>query len=176
MEITFLRGERLTYSTLVRRDDGVVLQVPAYDRLSSLPHDLAHCIVERELGLKRGFWGCVADGALFPGIVMVSGRKPPHAASRSQAILKEAGQQGTEAEVFVELLLRAMHAGWEQDEAAVRAALAEMWRPRKPSRCLPEPKEVRRICEALREVQERWLALETGQSLTLFWSMSSRHR
>ena len=34
-----------------------------------LPHDLAQLIVERELGLEFGFWGCVAHGATFRTLV-----------------------------------------------------------------------------------------------------------
>jgi hypothetical protein len=30
-----------------------------------IPHDLATFVVERELGLPFGFWGCVAAGATF---------------------------------------------------------------------------------------------------------------
>jgi hypothetical protein len=174
MDITFTRCEGRTYKTVARRDDGVVLQVPSYDRLSLLPHDLAHYVVEHGLGLKRGFWGCVADGALFPGIVVVSGRSVPHAGARSRAVIREAGQHGTEAEVFVEVLLRIMHEGLEPDASAVRAALTEMWRPSRPSRALPDVEEARRLCAALREMQERWHLLETGQSLTVTWP-SHRH-
>jgi hypothetical protein len=31
----------------------------------TLPHDLAQFVVERELGHRHGFWGCLADGATF---------------------------------------------------------------------------------------------------------------
>lgn len=37
-----------------------------------LPHDLAQFVVERELGLERGFWGLLAAGASFK---TVPGRK-----------------------------------------------------------------------------------------------------
>jgi hypothetical protein len=30
-----------------------------------VPHDLATFVIERELGLAHGFWGCVAEGATF---------------------------------------------------------------------------------------------------------------
>lgn len=39
-----------------------------------LPHDLAQLVVERELGLQYGFWGCVAAGATFRTLV-AGGRK-----------------------------------------------------------------------------------------------------
>ena len=34
-----------------------------------IPHDLAQLVIERELGLRHGFWGCVADGASFRTLV-----------------------------------------------------------------------------------------------------------
>lgn len=30
-----------------------------------MPHDLATFVIERELGIEHGFWGCVAEGATF---------------------------------------------------------------------------------------------------------------
>jgi hypothetical protein len=39
-----------------------------------LPHDLGQLVVERELGLAHGFWGCVAAGATFRTLVR-GGRK-----------------------------------------------------------------------------------------------------
>ena len=32
---------------------------------ADLPHDLSTFVIERELRLEHGFWGCVADGATF---------------------------------------------------------------------------------------------------------------
>lgn len=37
--------------------------------VNPLPHDLAQLVVERELGLEFGFWGCVAAGATFRTLV-----------------------------------------------------------------------------------------------------------
>lgn len=32
---------------------------------ADIPHDLVHFVIEAELGIDRGFWGCIADGATF---------------------------------------------------------------------------------------------------------------
>jgi hypothetical protein len=176
MEITFTRSGERTYTTLALRDDGVLLQVPSYDRKFSLPHDLAHYVVERELGLKHGFWGCVAAGAMFPGIQVVSGRRPDHAASRSKSILREAGQSGTEAEVLVGVLLGMMHDGLDDNWAAARTVLARAWTPARPSRGPLEAEEVQRVCAALREAEHRWQALAIGQSITVSWPVDRRKR
>ncbi|MBV9863996.1 MAG: hypothetical protein JO316_01450 [Abitibacteriaceae bacterium] len=180
MEITFTRSGERACATAVRRQ-GLTLSVPTYDRPTCLPHDLAHLIVERELGLRRGFWGCVAEGALFPGMSVVEGRQPPRAAAQSKRILHEmqAEQHGTEAEVLVSVLETIAQRKLETDYPAARALLDAMWRPIRPARELPNAQEIRRICMALRDTQEQWQALPVGQSLTFSWSLrpakNSRH-
>jgi len=176
MEITFQRGEEGRYTTTAVRDDGVRLQVPGGDRKFALPHDVAHFIVERGLGLQRGFWGRIAWGAVYPGMTVLSGRQPPHAAERSRAVIREAEQQGVEAEVLVGLLLKVMHSGLESNWPAVRAMLNEEWRPGKPERDLPDPEEVCRICSALRAAEQQWQSLEVGQEITVAWLSTSRNR
>jgi hypothetical protein len=176
MKITFTRRGERTYTTTVLRDDGVLLEVPSYDRTHLLPHDLAHYVVERELGLQQGFWGCVAAGALFPGMKVISGRQPPHAAARSQSVIREAGQRGTEAEVLVGALLSIMHGGLEDNWPAARAVLDREWRPNKPSRGPLEAEEVKRVCTALRDAQQRFQALAIGESLTVSWAAEKQSR
>ncbi|HZO90565.1 MAG TPA: hypothetical protein VFB38_19715 [Chthonomonadaceae bacterium] len=174
MNITFTRTGECTYTTQALRDDAVLLEVPSYDRTHAIPHDLAHYVVERELGLKRGFWGCVAAGALFPGIKVISGRQPDHTAARSQAVIREAGQQGTEAEVLVGVLLRILEEGLENNWPAARALLREAWKPSKPSRGPLEAEEMRRVCAALCQAQQRWQALAVGESMTVSWRLDKR--
>lgn len=74
MKLTFIKLGQGRYVTHVVRDDGVMIEVPGPDRKAPLPHDLAHYIVESRLGLKGGFWGRVAAGAVFPGMKVLSGR------------------------------------------------------------------------------------------------------
>lgn len=174
MNITFTRTGERTYATVVVRGDGVTLQVPSPDRTSPLPHDLAHYVVERELGLRRGFWGRIADGAVFPGITVASGRRPPHAAERSRTILREVGPQGTHAEVLVGVFLGILHDGQEGDEPAALARVSAAWTPDKPERGPLDPSEVRRVCQALRDIREHWRSLAAGQSLAVWWPRPTR--
>src|SRR5262249_56302162 len=111
MQLTFTRHDERRYATVVVRDDGVTLFVPSFDQPTWLPHDLAHYVVERALGLTHGFWGSVAAGAVFSGMRVLKGRQPPHAAARSHEILHElaASQQGTEAEVLVDFFVPLTH-------------------------------------------------------------------
>ena len=53
--------------------------------------------------MRRGFWGCVADGGLFPGMNIIAGRQKPNAKSKSKQIIKEAHQQLRLAECLVRI-------------------------------------------------------------------------
>jgi hypothetical protein len=66
---------RVTFRKLIERRlaaweacDGARKHIPgcagALGR-GDLPHDLVHLIAEAVAGLTHGFWGCVADGAMF---------------------------------------------------------------------------------------------------------------
>jgi hypothetical protein len=66
MQIVVTRVDAHRYLTIVKRNS-VLLGVPGYGFMRALPHDLAHFVVEGSLGLDRGFWGSVADGAEFIG-------------------------------------------------------------------------------------------------------------
>jgi hypothetical protein len=169
MEITFTKTDHRKYEVLARRDDKVVLRVQTPDRPQSLPHDLAHYLVERELEFERGFWGSVAAGAVFGGMQVVSGRRPPHAAERSRAVIKAAGQQLTAAEIYVSVMQRAAREGNEQDWAGVCSHLDEAWRPFRGPRKAVSREEVLRVCRALREAERHWQGLAVGESLTVSW-------
>jgi hypothetical protein len=65
MDIAFTRSHDRRDETAVTRQDGVRLSVPVYGPLEPSPHDLAHYVVELELGLQDGFWASVAAGAIF---------------------------------------------------------------------------------------------------------------
>ena len=43
----------------------------------ALPHDLTQFLVERELGHRYGFWGCLADGATFRSLEWGGRRRTP---------------------------------------------------------------------------------------------------
>lgn len=169
MEIVFTKTGARRYEVLARRDDNVVLRVPPPDRPSSLPHDMAHYLVERELGFDLGFWGSVAAGAVFAGVQVVSGRRPPHAAERSAALIKEAGRQLTAAELYVGVVREVAREGKEHDWPGVCARLDEVWRPFREARKAVSREAVLRACRALREAESRWRELPVGGSVTVEW-------
>ena len=62
MQLTAVKGDEGRDRVYVQLDDGteVSWSWPSYGR--SLAHDLAHWVVESELGLDEGLWGLVASG------------------------------------------------------------------------------------------------------------------
>src|SRR5437867_11356443 len=90
-------GQSTTY---VRRDDGVTLELPSYAPLHRLPHDLAHFVIERALGLTCGFWGSIADGAVFGGMEAVP-RRWTARVERARQVMRGASSRITEAEAVV---------------------------------------------------------------------------
>jgi hypothetical protein len=176
MKITFTRlGER-TYSTVAVRDDKVIVQVPGFDRPAWLPHDLAHYIVEHGLGLNQGFWGRVAAGAIFPGMKVLEGRQPPHAASNSKEVQREAPRIGTEAEVLVAFFAEIAQQQLERDWPLVQKRLRQVWQAGQTGNNLLGHSEVSQVCRELRDYQQQWQDLAIGQSLTVIWLYSKTRR
>lgn len=84
------------------------MSVPVFGPLDSIPHDLAHYVIELELGLQDGFRGSVAAGALFDGMQILAGRQRPHAAEQSRKVLAAHRQGIGVSEVLVDAALRAV--------------------------------------------------------------------
>lgn len=169
MEITFTRSDERHCQTVAVRDDGVRVQVPCFDSSAWLPHDIGHYVVERGLGLEHGFWGRVAGGAIFPGMAVLEGRQPPHAADKSQSVIKGLGQYGTEAEVLVGILMEIARQKLDTNLQVAQAQLRKAWQPGQSSREPLQAEEVRQVCCELRVMQQEWAALEIGESFTVSW-------
>jgi hypothetical protein len=167
LEITFTRTGPRRYRTTVRRD-GTVFELRGFDRPAELPHDLAHFVVEREVGCRHGFWGCVAAGANFQSMTLVEGRRTPHWTERSREVLRRHHDQLTEAESLVGLLLGLFGEGIGNDDQALRSRPARRWTPPRDAVRLG-PAEARRACQALADARDRWQALPTGGNLTVTW-------
>jgi hypothetical protein len=66
MRVTFPRlpDHQRAYS-LVERDDGVVHKLNGGVAGPGLPPDIVHLVVERELHIRDGIWGGIAEGVVF---------------------------------------------------------------------------------------------------------------
>jgi hypothetical protein len=104
--------------------------------------------------LERGSWGLLAAGVIFPNVSVVSGRLRPHAAERAGALLKEAGQHPTEAEVLVSVMLGIAQGGVDDNWPEVSSRLNNAWKPPRSQRRPISHEEVRRACRRLREAEQ----------------------
>jgi hypothetical protein len=107
VRLTFSRmADRRPVDTLVERDDGVVFAMRGAGGGAELPHDLVHALVETDLRIADGIWGCVADGVEWNSMRHVSGRRPPHAADRSVRLKRERSAAVMAAEAVADLVFR----------------------------------------------------------------------
>ena len=174
MDITFTRTGARTYEVSVQRDDGVNLRVRTPDKPLKIPHDMAHFVVERGLGIAFGFWGSIAAGAVFGTVEVVSGRRRPHAAERSAALIKGNYRDQAAAELYVAVLQRVADECRERDSRYVNSQLDEIWRPFRRPRPNVRAEEAERVCRELREAGERWASLPVGESVKVTWPAAKR--
>jgi hypothetical protein len=168
MEATFAKVDPGFCETSVVRSDGVRLAVPTFGPMRHMPHDLVHFVVESELGIQHGFWGCIAAGAVFRGMRVLAGRRRPHADERSRAILERAGQRLVESEELVRIVLQAAIADRASSVELARR-LERAWRPHGRSRREIGLDAARRVGAALRARRAEWAELAAGSALRLAW-------
>jgi hypothetical protein len=164
MDILFRRSVDGRQTTLVTRRDGVRLSVPVFGKLDPLPHDLAHYVIEQELGLPNGFWGSVAAGAIFEGMLILEGRQPPHARERSRAIMKAHHRGIIFSEVVVEVAVRAvLNEPLDQDPLPIESPFVAS-RTRADRDAL-----LARLLPAIRAMCLQWQAVRVDGSLLVIW-------
>ena len=163
MRLTFTRmADRRPVETLVERDDGVVFAMRGAGGGADLPHDLVHAVVETELGISDGIWGCVADGVVWGSMRHVSGRRPPHSDQRSQQLKRERTAAVQRAEGVADLVGRLAAKEPVLDSQVAGAGV--------PAAALTA------AAQALRDTGRRWSALTPGETWTLEWRSPARSR
>lgn len=159
-------GER-NYETRVTRSDGVVFHVLGVGHTFEIPHDLAHYAIEKALGLRYGFWGSVAEGAVFPTMTYVSGLRRPKAEETSRAVLKKNAVHLTEAESLVRIFDAALEKGLSFQELKMR--LNQRWAPPElPKRTFSED-DFSKVRAAWLDAQAQWKHLPIGEELIVVW-------
>jgi hypothetical protein len=163
VRLTFRRmADRRPVETLVERDDGVVFEMRGAGGGADLPHDLVHAVVEAELRVADGVWGCVADGVVWRSMRHVSGRQPPHAAERSARLKRERAGQVQRAEALADVVGRLSTAG-----QVLRDEVAGTGR---------SPAELAAAAAALAAARGRWAALVPGAEWVVEWRTPRRRR
>jgi hypothetical protein len=156
VRLTFARmADRRPVETLVERDDGVVFAMRGAGGGADPPHDLVHALVETELMIADGIWGCVADGVEWNSMRHVSGRRPPHAAERSARLKRERSAAIGRAEAVADLVSR-LARGAEVLPAEIRSSAVADHR-------------LAAAAAELRSAAHRWAELRPGATWTVTW-------
>jgi anaerobic selenocysteine-containing dehydrogenase len=152
MEVTFTRTGQRRYRVSVDGPDVVSSYMdpaPGYDE--RLPHDMAHFIVENELGIKGGVFGQIAAGGAF--IIPTDNTKRRKIARRRERI----------AHVNHKDALLSEH---------VIAVTCNLWQKKTseaPSIAGFPAEAIKRVCREFDAASEAWTRLGVGESMTLVW-------
>ena len=171
VRIEFFKPERRRYRSVLHRRDGLVIELDGggYNKVGGpareLPHDLAHFVVEDALGLEAGLWGVLAAGGMFGHAKVIEGRRAPHFAKRSQAVVDAAGDRLSQAEMLTRFVCDLALDGAQSDVRRLKASAGERWWR------ATSAEQLETACSALRETSVRWRDLRTGEPLTVFWRL-----
>jgi hypothetical protein len=172
-QIEFLKVDGRRYRALLHRPDGVdvAFEGGAFNRVGGpageLPHDIAHLIVEEELGLRSGVWGVLVAGGMFRHATVVAGRRAPHAARHGREVIARAGDRLMQAEMLTRAVCDISAADAPADPAAVRRAVGERWWSERVTGTSLERAHAR-----LRDVAEQWAGLIPGEALSTSWRLA----
>lgn len=173
MQIIFTRKSERDCTIQCRCDGGRVLAVRPPSRQKGLPHDLAHYVVERELGVAWGFWGLIAHGATFHSVTHCSGPKRLHADEVGRRLLNAYHEHLSGAEMLVTVLVQIWQGAREIHHKETQAALAQASHR---ADVTMDRDAMRRACEGLTRMETQWLSLDWNQSLTVDWPIFSPRR
>jgi hypothetical protein len=151
MHLTFLHDPRGECVTLIRRADGAEFTLSSYSRKHRVPHDLAHAVTERELGMPDGIFGCIAAGVVFDSMQQTAGKKRHDALVRSARVLKAPNSIG-----MSEAITSVIHEAVEKHRVTPYARVREMWGVTRPDPCPYPDADLDRTTETLRELSRRW--------------------
>lgn len=167
MLVVFTKQEHCKYLVTVTRSDRVKLQFQGVGKKFLLPHDLSHFIVESLLNMYRGFWGCVASGALFSGMNIIDGRQKAHAKSKSKQIIKESHQQLRLAECMVRVFDEISVANLDSNPPQAQQRFSQIPLDIKPKL---SNATIIDVCSAFKAFTNNWQAIDIAESIELNWN------
>jgi hypothetical protein len=159
MKVTFTRVHAKGYAVSVEGAgiDPLKMQpAPGYD--ARLPHDVAHFIVENELGIMGGIFGQLAAGGTANTFFSEEARNRRKARKRGTEIMK--ANKGDA--LFSEHAVWAAQSRWEEQDII-------------PDTKIPKP-DLDRIIAKFEEFANEWSKLPIGGSITLEWEGKSKKR
>jgi hypothetical protein len=161
MNVTFTRTAERRYRVSVE-GPGLVPSfmepAPGYD--ARLPHDMAHFVVERELGIAGGVFGQLAEGG-HANTFRPQGERPrTRVIKRGNRLADRNREDGMLSEKVVAIACRLWNNG---APAAIPATGVDG----------VSADDLRRVCRAFDEVSAMWSRLQVGESMTLAWTANA---
>ena len=158
MNVTFTKTGERRYRVSVE-GKGVVSSfmepAPGYD--ARLPHDMAHFVVENELGITGGVFGQLAGGGHARTFHPTDEQASRKVAKRGKRLAAANRGDATLSEKIIFLAWRT----WNNDLSEVRP-------PKGVS-----TGDIRRVCREFDTVSAIWSRLAVGESMTLVWRGSA---
>lgn len=170
MLLRLKRLDERRYETEITRSDGVTYLVKGVGHMGVIPHDLAHFVVERGLGINQGFWGSVAAGAVFGSQTHIGGRRRPQAAQRSKEVLKANQRVLTETEILVGLFNDAVAEELGSASPELRSRLRRYtWTPPGYQPRQITDAQIAAVYAGWEAMHRSWAALRIGDTLEFEW-------
>ena len=155
MEVTFTKTGDRRYRVSVEGPKVGSYMEPALGYHALLPHDMAHFIVENELGIDGGVFGQLAAGGTGGSFTPnhPDPRKRRRIARRGQLRAKSNRKDGNLAERVIWLALQA----W-QNKVSEFPAIDGF-----------KAGDIKRVCQKFEAASSVWSKLAIGESMTLVW-------
>lgn len=156
MKVTFTRTKQRGYSLKIEGPEiATAVMDPAPGYHDRLPHDVAHFIIENELGIQGGIFGQMAMGGIIRPVEQ-NARIQRKAKKKREAIFKA----NEDDALFSEHAVWAAQSRWEKQEII-------------PATKIPQP-DLDRVIAKFEEFANEWSKLPIGGSITLEWNPKRR--
>lgn len=165
MLIEFRHHEEVESQAWIHRLDGVVVWLPSYSKKFRVPHDLAHVVTERELGMAHGVFGSIASGAMFGNMRVVGGRLRHDARAISDRVLRANAEYLRNSEVLSGVLHRAV----EYRRVVPWSLARDAWGSVNQDPFPWTREDITRATDTLRALSAEWTALGPDDALEVTW-------
>ncbi|HKQ72394.1 MAG TPA: hypothetical protein VJ810_01605 [Blastocatellia bacterium] len=180
MEVQFKRTGERRYAIMIIREGYPTIEMnpaPGYDPI--MPHDLAHLIVEKEIGLRRGIFGQIAAGGnagTFHPVVSAgenkreSARLRRKATRRGEKLLREGRDESAVSERAVYVCLNEwLSRSADPNRRKLGVQLSPQYKQLSDDGEILTDEILNRVCASLDRASEQWVSLEIGESFSETW-------
>lgn len=180
MEVQFKRTGERRYAITIFREGYPTIEMnpaPGYDPI--MPHDLAHLIVEKEIGLRRGVFGQIAAGGnagTFHTVPSANENKREAArlrrkvVKRGEKLLREGQDESAISERAVYVYLNEwLSRSTDPNRKKLAVQLPSQYKQISDVDALSSEKTIERVCSSLERASEQWASLKIGESFSVTW-------